>query len=113
MAIEYESIGKRIKSFRTERDLSQEELGVLISANSHHVSNIENGRRAPSLESLVLIANALQVSADDLLVDSLTNSKSTAGSEIHKLLLDCNEDEKKMLTKILQFMKTLLIEFGI
>ena len=77
MAIEYESIGKRIKQFRIERNLSQEKLGVMISMYPHHISQIENGRRVPSVKSLNLIANILNVTADDLLVDSLTHMKLT------------------------------------
>ena len=55
-----------------------------------HISVIETAINRPSLDTLVDIANALNVSADDLLVDSLTHSASTADSEIHRLLLDCN-----------------------
>ncbi len=113
MAIDYESIGKRIKRYRMDKGLSQEELSELVLANHQHISNIETGRRFPSLELLVSIANALEVSADDLLTDSLTHSTSTSGTEIHTLLLDCNEDETKMLIKTLKFMKALLAEFGI
>ena len=40
MAIEYESIGKRIKQFHIERNLSQEKLGELISMYPHHISQI-------------------------------------------------------------------------
>ncbi len=43
-------------------------------------------------ELLILIANALDVSADDLLTDSLKHSSSQVGTEIHDLLLDCNHD---------------------
>lgn len=63
-----------------------------------HISVIETAINRPSLDTLVDIANALNVSADDLLVDSLTHSASTADSEIHRLLLDCNTTEQEILT---------------
>ncbi len=110
MAIEYESIGKRIKQFRTERNISQEKLGDLISATGNHISRIESGRRIPSVESLFLIANALNVTADDLLVDSLTRVKLTDDQEFKRLLAGCNEKERKILIRLLQFMKDLLKE---
>ena len=110
MAIEYESIGKRIKQFRTERNISQEKLGDLISATGNHISRIESGRRIPSVESLILIANALNVTADDLLVDSLTRVKLTDDQEFKRLLAGCNEKERKILIRLLQFMKDLLKE---
>ena len=113
MAVDYESIGKRIKHYRTEKRLSQEELGEAVSVNSQHVSNIELGRRYPSLELIISIANALDVSADDLLTDNLKHSSSPVGTEIHDLLLDCNHDEKAILTRTLTFLKGILSEFGV
>ena len=93
--------------------MSQEELGEAVSVNSQHVSNIELRRRYPSLELIISIANALDVSADDLLTDNLKHSSSPVGTEIHDLLLDCNHDEKAILTRTLTFLKGLLSEFGI
>ena len=113
MALDYESIGKRIKHYRTGKKMSQEELGSIIHITVRHVSNIETGAKAPSLEILVLIANALDVSADDLLTDNLKHSSSPVGTEIHDLLLDCNNDEKAILTKTLSFLKGLLVEYSV
>ena len=113
LAIDYESIGKRIKHYRTEKRLSQEELADLVATTHKHISNIETAVKAPSLDMLILIANALDVSADDLLTDNLKHSSSPVGTEIHDLLLDCNHDEKAILTRTLTFLKALLSEFGI
>ena len=123
MAIDYENIGKHIKSYRTDRGISQEDLGKSVFVNNQqafrvdtsaaYISNIENGRRFPSLELIVAIANALDVSADDLLTDNLKHSSSPVDTEIHDLLLDCNHDEKAILTRTLTFLKALLSEFGV
>ncbi len=113
MAIDYESIGRRIKYYRTEKQLSQEALGQIVVASSNHISYVETGVKAPSLELLILIANALDVSADDLLTDNLKHSSSPVSTEIHDLLLDCNPDEKAILTRTLKFLKGILSEFGV
>ena len=113
MALDYESIGKRIKRYRTDKKMSQEELGQAVGTVYKHVSNIETGAKAPSLELLVMIANALDVSADDLLTDNLKHSSSPVGTEIHDLLLDCNNDEKAILTKTVKFLKATLVEYGV
>ena len=68
---------------------------------------------AVALETLIQIANILDVSADDLLVDSLTHSASTADSEIHRLLLDCNEIEQEILTRMVKEMKAILYGLGV
>ena len=113
MAIDYESIGRRIKHYRTEKKMSQDDLGDIVHITGRHISNIETGAKGPSLEMLILIANALDVSADDLLTDNLKHSSSPVGTEIHDLLLDCNNDEKAILTRTLIFLKALLDEYGV
>jgi len=85
----------------------------MVSVNNDHISRIESGRVRPSLQLLVAIANALDVSVDDILVDNLTHPNATTGDEIHSLLLDCNDNEKNMLTKTVTFMKALLSKYGV
>lgn len=110
---DYIKIGKRIKQYRTEKGISQEKLSEMININYRHISNIETGRRYPSLEIIIAFANAFEVTADDLLVDTLDHSSSAVGKELHVLLQNCNHDEKEMLIRILVFMKELFQEFSI
>lgn len=93
--------------------MSQEELARIVNVNLQHISNIETGRKAPSVTLLVKIANALDVSADDLLTDSLKHSSSPVDTKIHDLLLECNNKEEEALIKIVSFLKAFLVELGI
>ena len=113
MPSNYERIGARIKSIRVGKNLTQDQLGDITHSSSVLISSIERGIKAPSLDTLIAIANALEVSADDILIDSLDHSNSMVGNEIQEILLDCNHDEKEMLTRTLKFLKALLSEFGI
>ena len=113
MAFDSISIGKNIKFYRNKKGISQEDLGKAVYVSNIHISYLEAGTKAPSLELLILIANALDVSADDLLVDNLTHTSSAVGQELHVLLQNCNHDEKEMLIRILAFMKELFQEFNI
>jgi len=113
MALDYLSIGKRIKRYRTDKKMSQEELSQKVFVNYEHISRIESGKVKLSLELLVLIADALNVSADDLLFDQLKHPSSPVGTELYDLLLDCNNDEKAILTKTVKFLKATLVEHGV
>lgn len=113
MAIDYIALGQRIADFRSKKNLSQEELAFSCGVGNKHISNIELGKSKPSLESLIQIANILNISADDLLVDSLAHSASTADSEIHRLLLDCNAIEQEILTRMVKEMKAILYGLGV
>ncbi len=60
-------INKNIKKMRTEKKLTQEELAQKINVTRQAVSNWENAKTQPDLETLVLIAEALQVDFEALL----------------------------------------------
>lgn len=113
MAVDYKSIGDRVKRYRMDKRMSQEDLGEKVELTGQHISNIERGYKGISLEKVVDIANVLDVSADDILTDSLKHSSSPVSTEIQDILLDCNYNEKEMLTRTIKFMKALFAEFGI
>ena len=111
MATDYKALGKRISNARKQAGITQEALGEQLNMTRKHIS--ESAIKRPSLDALVDIANALDVSTDDLLVDSLMHSTSTSNSEIHRLLLDCNEIEQEILTRMVREMKAILYGLGI
>lgn len=113
MPVENNKLSERIRFFRTQSGMSQEKLAEEVGLSRENINRFEAGTRVTSVETLVKIANALKVSADDLLVDSLEHSVSTADSEIHKLLLDCNEKEETILTKVVKAVKEILYAEGI
>lgn len=113
MALDYSALGKRISNFRNASGFTQEQFCEKLNMSRKHISQIEAATSRPSLEALVDIANLLGISADDLLVDSLTHSASTADSEIHRLLLDCNTLEQEILTRMIKELKAILYGLGV
>lgn len=113
MTIDYKYLSMRIASYRKNKKLSQEALADIAGITREFLAQIETGKRHPSLETVVKLANALGISADDLLVDSLYYSASASGTELHRLLLDCTETEKGILLDLVIYMKTVLYKLGI
>ncbi len=61
---------QRIRSLRIGRGWSLDELGRRTHLSASTISRIETGRRRLALDQLVLIARALEVSADELLAEA-------------------------------------------
>ncbi len=59
-------LGKRIRTLRRKRTFTQEELGEKAGLSYKFVGEIERGEVNPSLDSLVRIANSLDVKVGDL-----------------------------------------------
>lgn len=64
-------LGERVRQLRKEAGWSQAELGDKIGTDSQRVSRYENGRITPSLDAVVRIAEAFNVSLDHLLVEGV------------------------------------------
>ena len=61
-----EQLGMRIKYLRQKRKWSQEDLALNSNINRNYISDLENGRRNPSLEILERIAVAFNISLAEL-----------------------------------------------
>lgn len=108
MEINYILLGQRVKAMRQKKGMSQLLLSEKINRSAPYVSYIENGVKSMSLETLVLIANALNVSADDLLVDNLENTIKVTNHGFADIISDCNEYEMRVLLDIAKASKKAL-----
>ena len=92
--VNYELLGNRIRELRLEKKWSQQTLSEKCDTSTTNISHIERAATIPSLETLVRIANALQVSINTLLCDSLESGVTPVFEDrIHKLLNDCTDRE--------------------
>jgi transcriptional regulator with XRE-family HTH domain len=62
-----EDVGAVLRRLRTDRALSMRQLARLADLSQPFLSNIENGRSMPSIATLYRLAEALGVSAQELL----------------------------------------------
>ena len=111
MALNYILLGKRVRDLRIKRRLSQAELSEIIDKTPTYVSYIESGIKSPSLDTLVLLANALGVTADMLLVESLENHLLVDEGEYAELLDDCSPYERRVLIENARALKQTMREY--
>lgn len=70
-------LGNRITDLREKKGLSQLRLAYLADISKTYLSDLENGRRNPTIIILNSIAKALGVSLKDLFEDKEIEKKST------------------------------------
>jgi transcriptional regulator with XRE-family HTH domain len=64
--------GEKLHTLRERRGMSLCELARALGFQSHsHITKIETGKRSPSLELAIQIANLFAVSVDQLVRDDL------------------------------------------
>ncbi len=108
MELDYKAIGKRIKIARIQCDLTQERLSEQVEISPTHLSNIETGTTKVSLTTIVNIANALGVTTDDLLCDSVIKATAPLQKDIAEIISGCDEYEIRIIKDMTQAIKDTL-----
>ena len=111
--LDCQSIGARVRHHRKQNGLSQEKLAAQVETSRVYISNIERGEAAPSLEMLLCIANALNVSADDLLAGNLLSANTAKAEEEMDILFDCSQEESRILLESMRAIKQVLRGYNI
>ena len=105
--MDQKAIGKRIKSAREKKGLTQEQLAEEVNLSPMHISVIERGNKLPRLETLIKIANVLVVSADTLLQDVVNNQIKLRTSEASNLIAQLSrEDQRRVLAALHSFVES-------
>lgn len=95
--MDLKAVGQRIKAAREAKNLTQEELAALVNLSTTHVSVIERGLKVTKLDTFVAIANALDVSADALLIDVVIHSVTGVTNELSDMIGKLPKDEQKRI----------------
>lgn len=95
--MDLKAVGQRIKAAREAKNLTQEELAALVNLSTTHVSVIERGLKVTKLDTFVAIANALDVSADALLIGVVTHSVTGVTNELSDMIEKLPKDEQKRI----------------
>lgn len=73
-------IGSKIKEFRLKRNLTQKELAKLVNVGDTTIANYEKGFRSPKKDTMFDLANAFNVSIDDLFPPIQKDSSSNTST---------------------------------
>lgn len=104
--VDYKDLGHRVRTLRRMMDLTQEELAEQLNLSASFLGHIERGTRVASLDTLVALCNALKVSPQDLLINSLENDLTA------HLPADLSEQERAKLAAFLRMTCDLLDDWG-
>ena len=85
MEVNYHEIGERILQRRKEFGLTQERLSEQTGISINQISNLENSRSVPSVETILKLCEALKVTPDYFLLGITKNVNENAVKRIAEL----------------------------
>jgi len=97
------NIGEVIRSYRSDRGLSQGDIERRTGLLRCYLSRVENGHTVPSLETLAKIAEAMEIA----LADFFPGAETPRDRDTQKMLGELSEDEIRFLSEIKKYSTTL------
>jgi transcriptional regulator with XRE-family HTH domain len=99
------SFGERLKKVRIDRGLRQEDIGAIVHVGKSTVSQWENNIHVPDIETIVKIANYLNVTSDYLLglSDNPTPIETIAAHRSDDPMSELPEEARKSLEEFKEF----------
>jgi transcriptional regulator with XRE-family HTH domain len=97
------NIGEVIRSYRSDRGLSQGDIERRTGLLRCYLSRVENGHTVPSLETLAKIAEAMEIN----LADFFPGTDTAQDRETRKMLGELSEEEIRFLAEIKRYSTTL------
>ncbi|MEJ9151578.1 MULTISPECIES: helix-turn-helix transcriptional regulator [Bacillus] len=97
-------IGERIRTFRKEKGLSQEELADIANLHATYIGQLERGEKNATLESIEKVARALEISLEDLFrsIHPNPNSQEYTLSQIITRLQTQSIENQKIFLHLLE-----------
>lgn len=98
--MDYKLLGKNIKETRKALKMTQEQLAEQIDVSTVFISQIENGSRKPSLETIYKISIALKIKIDTLINNDTADENIRDIEKLIELLSRCFPSERDFVTDI-------------
>ena len=99
-----DSIGKYIREYRKKKNMSQETLAELIDVSVPYISMLENSQKYPALDTLISLANALDISPNHLLCETMNNEYEMKRSVMLDEISELSEREQERIFTVVRAM---------
>lgn len=104
--MDFKKIGQKIAEARVKNNKTQEILAEELKITPAFLSNIETGKRKPSLDTLLVITEKLNLSLDYLIYDEDVEKEIYEDiymKQIFKQLSKLNKEKRETVLEIMEF----------
>lgn len=98
----YKAAGKQIQLLRQRHNLTQKELAEIINSSQNYLSDVETGKKRPSLDYYITIANYFKVSLDQLFADELNMKKNIIIDSVVLKMGYMSDKEQKLVLDMVE-----------
>ncbi|WP_066504428.1 helix-turn-helix domain-containing protein [Abyssisolibacter fermentans] len=103
--IDIKKVGSNIKKYRLKKNLTQEQLAYKTELSQQYIGNIERGVTTSSMETILKICYALDITPNHLFISSSKISTKALQEQLVNMLEDSTADEIKHIMNYITFIK--------
>ncbi len=97
------AFGRRLKSVREAAGLTQEKVAERAHTDAKYMSALENGRSSPTLDTIMALAKALNVRANDLvLLEGEDYDARALRKRIETSVDSCDEEQLRRIYRLIR-----------
>ena len=100
--MEKKTIGQFIAALRKASGMTQKELAEKLNTSQNYLSDVETGKKRPSLDYYMSIANFFKVSLDHIFVDSINMKKNVIIDSIVLKISYMSKEEQKLILNMVE-----------
>lgn len=97
-------VGQRIQKYRTQRNLTQEQIAEMIGISQKHLSRIERGYHNPRFDMVIQIAQILHIPTDALARDLSDNDVDVFLESIRPHIEKLSPEQLKYLKQSIELL---------
>lgn len=98
----YKAAGRQIQLLRIQHNLTQKELAEKLQTSQNYLSDVETGKKRPSLDYYMSIANFFKVSLDQIFADSIDMKKNIIIDSIVLKISYMPKEEQKLVLDMVE-----------
>ena len=94
--------GRQIRLLRNQHDITQKDFAEKINSSQNYLSDVETGKKRPSLDYYITIANFFKVSLDYIFQDSLDMKKNVIIDNVILKMSYMNDEDQKFVLRLIE-----------
>lgn len=97
-----EIFGQRVRYYRKNKKLSQEQLAELCDLHPTYIGQLERGEKNASLETIMRVCEGLEISPEVLFENIVPKQGGSAAQEIYNIAVSLPEKKQQDLLDIVE-----------
>ena len=98
----YKLAGRQIRLLRNQHDITQKDFAEKINSSQNYLSDVETGKKRPSLDYYITIANFFKVSLDYIFQDSWDMKKNVIIDNVILKMSYMNDEDQKFVLRLIE-----------